>query len=346
MKTSKLIRSLCATFLLVLLNFGLITVTFAGSPTPTATPVGQPVSGENTEVDRETSTLPLPSDGAAIYEAGNLPVPPDNQEGFTTLETFVLGALGYLKPLVAIVGILYLTIAGYQMVVDGSEEGDIENAKKTITYVIIAFFIISMSEDLAKIFDLSQDTLLESPQEILTRVRLFDRQIEILITFIKYIIGAVAMLILVRSAARLITLGDSEDEATKEKQSIGYVVAALLIIYIGDIFIDKVLYRVDKSVYTGITGVHPQLGLKEGIEEITGLTQFALAIIGPLILIVLIYAAFIYATAAGDDEQTEKAKRMIKATVIGMVLVYGAFAIISTVVAGKLEDISAIVPAT
>ena len=42
-----------------------------------------------------------------------------------------------------------------------------------------------------------------------------------------------------------------------------------------------------------------------------------------------------YATAGGNEEQTERAKRLVILAIGGMVLIYGAFAIISTVVSGQ-----------
>jgi hypothetical protein len=58
----------------------------------------------------------------------------------------------------------------------------------------------------------------------------------------------------------------------------------------------------------------------------------------------LIVGAIMYATAGGQDEQLQKAKRVLVTAGIGLVIIFGAFALVSTVLAGKLQDIGSITP--
>ena len=65
-------------------------------------------------------------------------------------------------------------------------------------------------------------------------------------TFIKYIIGSAATIMVVYSAARLITAGGDEEKVSTHKAGIMYSAGGLILIYIGDIFINKVFYKIDK----------------------------------------------------------------------------------------------------
>ncbi len=285
------------------------------------------------------SYLPENDKSFEIFKESSVPVPPKGLTGQETVKEVVLGGLSYVKVVTVVVGILFITIMGYTLVTSGSNEEDVTKAKRGLIYTIIAFMMISMSQDIAKIFDMEKGTLLGSPQEILNRVRLFDKQLEIFIVFVKYVIGAYATLQVVRSGIKLATAGGNDEEIGKQKKSIMFSAGGLLLIYIGDIFINKVFYKVDKTVYSGITGIHPKVDAKEGIEQIVGITNLIVSFVGPIAVLMLIAGAIMYITAGGEDEKMQKAKRLLLATAIGIVVIYGAFALVSTVIAGRLEGI-------
>lgn len=293
------------------------------------------------------SFLPLDGETAQVYGAGEIPGAQDgaivdSSNGQDILKQVVLGALKYVKILTVVLGILFFTIMAYTLVSDGSNEENVTKAKKGMIFTIIAFMMISMSENIAKVFDMSDGTLLGSPQEILNRVRLFDKQAEIIITFTKYIIGTYAVLQAVRSGFKLVTVGGNEEESTKHKKALLYSAGGLMLIYLGDIAINKVFYKVDKSVYSGINGVHPAVDAKAGVEQITGITNFIVTFVGPIGVLMLIVGAVMYATSAGNDEQLQKAKRVLLTAGIGLVIIFGAFAVVSTVISGKLQEIGSI----
>ncbi|MBP7670754.1 hypothetical protein KA119_00480 [Candidatus Gracilibacteria bacterium] len=284
----------------------------------------------------------LPPVSPEVFSQNQLPTPPTDQSGQQLLLTVIFSAAGYVKTIVAVLGIGIISYIGYQLVSGGENEDTITNAKKGLTMAVLAFVIISMSEDVAQIFDMSEGTLLQNPQQILQRVHLFDSQVELGITFIKYIIGIVAVLGLVRAGSVFIIGGANEEKQTEARNIIIFTAAAFAIIFAGEIFIDKVFYKVNREIYSGITGVHPQLDAKEGVEQIVGITNFIVSFLGPVGVLALIYGAVLYATSGGEQDQMDKAKRIIVACVIGLVIIYGAFALVSTVIAGRLEDIGAV----
>lgn len=282
--------------------------------------------------------LPISKD---VYERGDIPKPPE-KTGQAILKDLVFGGLAYAKVIIGVVGILYITILGYQLVQAMGNEEDITKAKRGLIYTLIAFVMVSMSDDLGKIFDMQKGTLLESPQEILKRVTLFDKQVQVFMTFIKYVIASFAAVMVVQAGVKMVTAGGNEEEVTKHKKNIMYSAGGLILIYVGDIFINKVFYKVDKQVYSGITGVHPAVNAKEGVAQLAGITNFIVSFAGPIALLMLIAGAIMYVTAGGEEENMNKAKRLIIATIVGIVIIYGAFAIVSTVIASRLTEIGAV----
>jgi hypothetical protein len=290
--------------------------------------------------EADKSYLPITEKAEDVYRQGDIPRPPEKYSA-QILKDLVLGGLSYAKVIIGVIGILYITILGYQLIQAMGNEEDITKAKRGLIYTLIAFVLISMSEDIGKIFDMEKSTLLQSPQEIIKRVHLFDRQIEIFMTFVKYVIGAFAAIMMVQAGVKLITAGGDEEQVTKHKKNVMYSAGGLIIIYVGDIFINKVFYKIDKTTYTGITGVHPAINAKEGVDQLAGITNFIISFVGPIAILMLIAGAIMYATAGGEEETMNKAKKLIIATLVGIVIIYGAFAVISSVISSRLTEVGA-----
>ncbi len=60
-----------------------------------------------------------------------------------------------------------------------------------------------------------------------------------------------------------------------------------------------------------------------------------LGVTGIIALLIVVYAGFLYLTAAGSDETIRKAKRMLFAGVLGLIVIFGAYTL-SRFVIGKL----------
>ncbi|MFA5947881.1 MAG: hypothetical protein WC806_02820 [Candidatus Gracilibacteria bacterium] len=277
-----------------------------------------------------------------MYENAKIPLPPGAAEGNVNSEIVINslfdGALSYTKAIMAVVGILYLAIIAYKLIIQGGDEENVKTQKKAITYTLIAFAIISMSGELARMLDISPGNSLLEKKTILNRVYAFDKLVEVFMTFIRYIIGAYATFMVLRSSLKLIVGGGNDEETGKEKKSILYSSAGLFLIYVGQIFINKVFYIVDKNKYTGFTGVQVAVNTVKGIKEVIGLTNFMVSFMAPVAVLMLLVSALLWVTAAGNDEQIGKAKRVLTTTIVGMVIIFGAFAVVNTAVVGQFEQ--------
>ena len=71
------------------------------------------------------------------------------------------------------------------------------------------------------------------------------------------------------------------------------------------------------------------------IGTITGWTNFALPFVSVIAIAALVYAGFLYITAAGNEEQTKKAKNIVMWVVIGIILIFSAFAIVNSLLSAN-----------
>jgi hypothetical protein len=62
-------------------------------------------------------------------------------------------------------------------------------------------------------------------------------------------------------------------------------------------------------------------------ETIGQIVKGALSLLGVIFMLLVIYGGFLWMTAAGNEEQITKAKNILKASIIGLIIVIGAYAI-------------------
>ncbi|MFA7662414.1 MAG: Ig-like domain-containing protein [Patescibacteria group bacterium] len=63
-------------------------------------------------------------------------------------------------------------------------------------------------------------------------------------------------------------------------------------------------------------------------STVTKLINYAMSFLGFIAVILILYGGFIWMTAKGDDKKVEKAKKIIKNTVIGLVIIFAAWGIV------------------
>lgn len=78
---------------------------------------------------------------------------------------------------------------------------------------------------------------------------------------------------------------------------------------------------------TAVGTGHKDLPLKTPADMIGTVIGAVLALIGVVFLCLIIYSGYIWMTARGNEQQVEKAKSMLRESVIGLIIVLGAYAI-------------------
>ncbi len=76
-----------------------------------------------------------------------------------------------------------------------------------------------------------------------------------------------------------------------------------------------------------VTGNKPYNYDKDLTMVIGDILQLALSILGILFVIFMIYGGYIWMTAAGNESKADKAKDIITQSILGLIIVVGAYAI-------------------
>ncbi len=286
---------------------------------------------------------------AATSYGANTPAPP--QGSFDVqFYTLVWGGILNLRYIIGAVAILMIVYAGFRMVTAQGDEGVYTKQRTTLLWAIIGLAIIGMAGEMARVFTVGcnpgdtsganciQGGFLVDPNAIIRTTKMFDQRTQIIITFIKYFIGSVAVLMIIRNGMRMITMGSTDDKLAQDKKNLIYSIFGLILIIMADNVINNVFYKIDLTKYPGVGGAQPAVDAERGVKEIVGITNAVVTIVAPLAVLSLIAGAIYYITAAGKDEQINKAKKIMTASVIGIIIIFGAFAIVSTFISGSFGN--------
>ncbi|MCB9798653.1 hypothetical protein H6758_02920 [Candidatus Nomurabacteria bacterium] len=64
------------------------------------------------------------------------------------------------------------------------------------------------------------------------------------------------------------------------------------------------------------------------VEDVVGAgIRAGLTLVGLIFLVLMVYAGYLWMTARGEESQVDKAKKIVSTSIIGLVLVVGAYAI-------------------
>ena len=74
--------------------------------------------------------------------------------------------------------------------------------------------------------------------------------------------------------------------------------------------------------------------LAEGVAQII---QVALSLLGVLLIVLILYAGFLWMTAAGSEEKISKAKKIIGAAIIGLAIILSAYLITAFVISQLID---------
>ena len=97
------------------------------------------------------------------------------------------------------------------------------------------------------------------------------------------------------------------------------------------------------EVRAGLNQVAGKVGFKTGNEEasvavIVGrIIKVALSLVGVVFMVLMVYGGYLWMTAAGNEENVDKAKNLIRAAVIGLIIIASAYSITALVV-GKVFE--------
>lgn len=280
------------------------------------------------------ASVPLSSaDFIPLPATDDLDVPaPEGDSAFEKLENLLGPLARNLRIIVGGIALLFIVVSGFSMVISGDNEENAKTQKKSLTYGLIGLLMISIAGPIAEVFDYREGNFISDPDKLVERVNLFDDTTRILITFVKYLLGGLASLMFIRAGAMMVIAGDNEEDVSKEKKNLALGAGGLLMVIVSDLVVRRVFYVADFNEDADKTIV--SIDQSEGVQQLVAVTNLMVSFVGPIMLLGIVAGGVLYMTAGGDEERTGLAKKIVMNSIIGVVVIYGAFALVSTVIVG------------
>ncbi|QQR54921.1 hypothetical protein IPG41_07145 [Candidatus Peregrinibacteria bacterium] len=248
----------------------------------------------------------------------------DAEEGADIIVLTIRRFLDFFKLIVAPFAVLFAVIMGVRMVSAGQENEEVAGqAKNFIRYALEGLIIIFMSDSIVNVmFGAEGEVFREGQagvQEFATRSSNLFKGIY---TLVQTVIASIAVFVLVMAGMRYVVGSTSDDQIGKAKNQIKWAFVGLFVIGISEFVVKDILFE----------NYGQTLGIESAKELFVDLTNFVSGTLGTLAFVMLIYAGFLYLTASQNEDNAAKAKKIIFAALIGIVIAISAFAITNTFV--------------
>jgi hypothetical protein len=197
---------------------------------------------------------------APVSQYGNIPAA-GSGTAQSQIATLIWGLVMNVRYIIGAVAIGMIVFAGFRMVTGWGKEEVYGEQRMGIFYVVLGLTAVGLAGELASVFSVAcppavagqpvapcvTGGFLKDPNAIVRAATLFDQRTQIIITFIKYFVGGIAVMMIIRNGMRMISMGSSEDKIATDKKNLFYSIVGLIIITVSDLAINKVFYKIDRT---------------------------------------------------------------------------------------------------
>lgn len=140
------------------------------------------------------------------------------------------------------------------------------------------------------------------------------------IDFVKYVLGSIAVVMLIINAITMITAGkDSEEAATKEKVFLKFALMGLVLVFVADEAVKLAFFGEEGEVFRDEETAAEYA--TAGSDIIKGVYTFVEVFIGSIAVLMMVYSGLQILVAAGSEETVNAAKKRIFISSIGLVVI-------------------------
>ncbi|NCP67658.1 hypothetical protein GW756_05310 [bacterium] len=277
------------------------------------------------------SLLPMPVEGAygGILENNRVAdIVEEQSQSYNFFESIIYGVFSdenikSANVVIGVVAIVYLVVIGTRFILSEGKEEEIQTAQKHFGFVILGLLVISVAQ-------IAGFTLLNPAQNVNPDFFVNNNIQEVFYAkamqiklFIQILIGGIALLSIITSAFRIMSSTGNEEVIGKEKQLLQNFLFATVLILAAEVIVTGVFYMPGAN-REGATNQAVSIG----IEQIMGLITALLSIIAAAALIMVILASLYYVISLGDEERAGRAKKLLVANVIAIVIIFSAYTIL------------------
>ncbi len=251
---------------------------------------------------------------------------PNNETGEDLAINFVLNLVRIIRNVIGAVALIMGVIYGLRLVLSQGNEETISKQKTNFLWVFVGFAIMIIAENVAGIFNPESSTASAIIDFNAARDQLRD-----ITGYLKWLLGSVIVLLMSVSSIRMITAGGDEETISTQRKNLIWSGIGMLVILLASNIVNAVYVLNAPDEATAANS-------STAITEIAGLVRLILVFMGPAAIGFTIYAGVMYLTALDNEDRAGKARSMIVGGVVGIVIIYAAYAIVNTIISEELAS--------
>ncbi|PIR55149.1 hypothetical protein COU74_01970 [Candidatus Peregrinibacteria bacterium CG10_big_fil_rev_8_21_14_0_10_36_19] len=274
-----------------------------------------------TNIGKDTG---LPS----FYETGQHPdaLPDYAQSGVGTLTSPIFFIIDLFRYVISTVAVLMIVINAIKLTTITSDE-EAEKSKTTLIVAVVGLLLVQFADvAVRKMFFGDQGEAFQDVATVQIYAQESVKQFRGIIGFLEALLGAVAVLVLVVRGFALIAGGGDEEGLTKAKDQVLYALIGLGVVALSEVVIRGVIFPEAGAVLPDT---------EKANFVIVTLTNYIAGFVATLSFATLFYGGYLYVTAAGNEEQTAKVKKIFISATLALVISLGAFAVVNTLIQFK-----------
>lgn len=243
----------------------------------------------------------------------------EDQAGEDLAINFIRNAISIVRNILGAAALLTGTIYGTLMVLARGKEEPLTKQKKNFIWALMGFVILIAAEGVANLFNPES----ASTQALIDFNAARD-QLRDIINYVTWIAGSVMILFMTINGIRMITAGSDQERIDAQKKNLTWSLLGILVILLARNIINAIY------VLNSPSQISP--GSSENlITQVAGVVRLILVFLGPIAIAFTLYAGFLYLTSLDKDEPKQKATKMLTTGIIAIVMIYSAFALVSTI---------------
>ncbi|MCK5460739.1 hypothetical protein KAI58_02040 [Candidatus Gracilibacteria bacterium] len=275
---------------------------------------------ETEAIERQKRKLPLIDTNYDILIRNNRflsMVNTDENDSINTMEAIFQGdIIIYANIIVGAVAILWMTILGAGFIFAQGNDETISKKKQQFGWIALGLATVSVAEYAGfQIFNPVNHDLLGNDD---SSNSFYAKAIQIKL-FFQYVAGSLALIAGIRSGYNLITIAESgEDESIeKEKEFVKTFFFGIALILFAEVLVTGILFVDGTSA-----------NATQGVLEIVGLINFAITFLAGAAVFMLVLASLYYIISFGNEDQANRAKQIIISCIIALIIIFSSFTIV------------------
>jgi len=233
------------------------------------------------------------------------------------------------RNLIAGLAIIWIIVSGVRMVMAGGDESVITEQKRSIIYAVIGLAAILLVERMIDIIYGPAGSFRDKLDPATTTA--FSLEVYGVVNFIKAIIGSIAIFMIVLSGIKTIFAFGQEEQLTKQKKAVLWIVIGLVLLIIDKVIVEQIFVIPTQQQHDQISASN----ITTVINVAGRVLQFVLGFVGLIALGMLVYGAGMMIANYGNDEVVQKAKKVIRNAIIGIIVIISAYTIVATLIVFK-----------